>query len=77
MRRISTDSKVIWSVLFWLAYLELQVAHKWFVRDPERQQQQHKCRDDARLAKCGWNGQTIVWRDPAIPDTPARTTPTR
>ena len=27
-----TDSKVIWSLLFWLAYLELQVAHKFLGR---------------------------------------------
>ena len=27
-----SDSKVIWSALFWLAYLELQVAHKFFGR---------------------------------------------
>ena len=27
-----TDAKVIWSALLWLAYLELQVAHKFFGR---------------------------------------------
>jgi uncharacterized membrane protein YoaK (UPF0700 family) len=27
-----SDSKVIWSALLWLAYLELQVAHKFFGR---------------------------------------------
>ncbi len=27
-----SDSKIIWSALFWLAYLELQVAHKFFGR---------------------------------------------
>lgn len=27
-----SDAKVLWSALFWLAYLELQVAHKFFGR---------------------------------------------
>ena len=27
-----SDAKVIWSVFFWLVYLELQVAHKFFGR---------------------------------------------
>jgi len=31
-RSFFTDEKVVWSVLFWLAYLELQVAHRFFGR---------------------------------------------
>ena len=31
-----SDAKVIWSALFWLVYLELLVAHKFFGRSPRR-----------------------------------------
>ena len=32
VRSFFSDEKVVWSCLFWLAYLELQVAHRFFGR---------------------------------------------